>query len=676
MGLAGAAREYGSYSFKELVKERDGLVEDIHRQFASGKGLDQCFKSLSSEQSTVVFNAIQNLSGVLEELNTRRHQRKSKCFCISYDFCLIVLKGFLHLSFLTAIALDFTSIFLDCKKANYLEIASIVCATTAVALAILNKWGEVKLARRKQDLARLENCSVDELPGIKQFNLFLNSFIELVAFLQLREEEKKSRHSSNSGSDDSGSYSSHPLPQATRTFLAAKAAALGLKELDKKMLARVCISNLFAVPDYILEKYAKENAAIIRENWITQIATMAKIKYEASNSERGLEYGASMGEIKHSVDIDISEIEPSTDFSKLSLNKLIQLYQEEIINFHEKFNLNVYLANFVSDIQENESSSEFQEQKQIVDSFIAKLKNLQQVIRDREKIYQRTHCIPCLSTKRKEDVLYGAKHLSTIVFFAATSISGVTHCEEGFGVRDAGKVIAMISGIFCMFLEGLCSWTTSRDLNNKLERASLLNADIFDLESFDRFNDFVDSFLIYAERIKGIKGFIDAHKSSADEDFAKQELRARMEIIKESLEKCEDILKSIDNGFLEHLIKGNGSQIKKEWQKSLRQIFEKLTESVHLEAYRKNSSLAPKKLSLTNIFNYLTKNENLEQDGAQTVKIIELPNGENDIFEEDGISVEEESDEEILYDNECVVTMPKAEEKAETSSSGQFCHIQ
>lgn len=675
MSLTATGREYSTYTFKELVREQNDLVVKIHQEFINGHGLDQCFKSLSPQQSAAILSTIRNLGCVLEELNNRRNERNTACLGVSYNVYLIGVKVFLHFFFLSSIILDLTSIFLDCEKAVYVEIASISCATAAVAFAILNKWGEDKLARMRQDLARLENCSVHELFGIKQLNQFLNSFVELVTYLQIEKAKKEGANSSSGASDDFEFRTRLPAPQATLNYLSSKAVDFGLKT-SKKDLMNACISSLRAVPDYILEKYAGENAAIIREKWINQIAALAKIKYKASKPDKRLDVSSSFVEPNHSIEVDVSKFDPATDLNKLSLTKLIELYQEEIIKFHEEFNLDVYLSSLASE----EQTKEMQQHKQKVDGFIGKLKNLQKVIRERGKVYERTHCIPCVSTKRKQDILYGTKHIFTVIFFGATSISCVTHCVEGFDVRDGGKVVAVIAGLFSMFLEGLCSWTTSRDVNNKIERASLINADIFDLEGFDDLNYFVDSFLFYAEQVQELKLLIPRYNDPGSDKLLKHELREKVKTAKAALEQCEDILKAMDNQFLEQLVKGNGNKIKEEWLTSLRMIFDKLIESISFIPNDKTIPLIQRKNSLGNLsLLYADIDEDEKEEISEyeinepfrSLQSIKLKSFLED--RSDGDVSEEESDEEILFDNEYPTQVINSEEVV---GSDKACAIQ
>lgn len=643
------AKDYSAYSFKELVSEEHALVLKIHREFACEHNLGRSFSSLSAHESNAVLHITQNLYEILEEHNKRRDELKSTFLGISSEVYLKGVKGFLHFSFISAIALDFTSIFLDCTKAEYVEIASIACATSAVSLAILNKWGEDKLARNHKHLAQLENCSVDELSGVKRMNQFLNSFIKVVAFLEIQKAKKEEHSSSNSSNSDFTFHANIPFPQATLDFLTTQATAFGLKKTTKKELVGVCIARLRLVPDHILEKYTEENAETIRKAWIHQITKMARINYKPPM------------EAPPSVEIQISELAPSVNLDTLSLHTLIQLYKDEIIKFHEQFKLDVYLSNYTS-IETNENLSDFGEQKIILDSFISKLKKLQEVIKNREKKYEQTHCIPCLSTKKKQDVLYGTKHIATVIFFGATSMSSVTDCVEGFGLRDAGKVVAMISGIFSMVMEGVCSWTTSRDLNNKLARASIIKADIADLEGFDQFNYFVTCFLTYVEKVRELKHFINHSNDNEFDDSFRQEVREKKQLVKNVLKQCERAIQSIENNFLEHLMRTNGIKLKEEWQTSLRTVYDNLKENLSLRFPQESKSIM-KKVIISNTFsnniNFLKDtDEEFEMDGKQTT------------FDET-ISSDTESEEEFLYEDECTLTP----EDEPTARSRRFCTI-
>lgn len=594
--------DYHSLPFEELIREERRLVLEIHNDMIKGDRLHKCISSISPLQSDKALRTIQDLHAVLEEVNVRRKGMKSTLLGLPHRFYLVTLKLGVHSAFFSSITLDFASIFVDCKTAEYIEIASIICATAAVSLTIINQWAEGKHERHRQDKAKLQNCSTEQLEGVKLLDRFLTSFTQLVKLVQSERETRRAEVLAFRSGSSSSNLSANSRAVIENIIGGAGA---GSKQPSKKELVKTCISRLGEVPDYLLEGHTGENAEEIRAHWIDQITKMANIRFvfpEGGQSSflrsttfqsaqlpgAGL-HSAHANDDAGAVTIEIPEDLPE-DLDKLSLHKLTLLYKVKIAEFSRQFNLELYLSSLgVDEASLLEQPEEVVAQKEAVSAFVDTLKKLQEAIKKRKDQYRTSDWFPCISPKRRLELLYGAKHATTVIFFGATATSGVTHCVEGFGIRDVGKIIAVISGIITEVLEGVCSWASARESNAKIQLAHMIKADQHDVKGIDALDVFINRFLEFGETVREVQQLkrlylqprqVQGLDGDSPRRSIKKELNDSVKNLKYLLAACNDALETIDTTFLENFVKGNGNNVKAKWHESLHKVYKKVTEDI------------------------------------------------------------------------------------------------
>lgn len=594
----GNTADYSRYSFKELLREEKKYVRTIHKEFVRQNRLDQCFKSLSPLQSNYVLTTLQNLHAILEELSARRKELDSTLFGIPFKAYLIPLSISVYLAYTGSIAFDFTTLFLHCEEAEPLDIAAVACATSAFALTIFNQWGAGQETKNNEKKARLEDCSIDDLPSIKLFNDFLASFAELVMVIQ---SEKRAKSSLRSSTASGGGRNLHSAPL---DFISTKAAHLIKTPLLKRDLTKRCLSRLNAVPDYILEQHTGERADLLRENWRRQLTKMASIHYipaknfqeDSCSTYSGPRSFSNQKPIPKDAPIQIDlqaskgslEAEHLEGFTHHPLHSLLQLYKEKIALFHDEFNLDIYLSRFGLEAGEGDLlSEEFAVQKAILDKFLVAIKELQVLITEKRHQYDSTHCLSWFFTKKNLKRINTLKNISRVLFVGSTAIANVITCEEGFGARDVGKIMGCTAGILCLGLELTSSLVASRVSKIKIRRARAINADTVELQGVDGLSDFMGLFLLYVEEIALFRDL------KREFDVGERELKEGRRELKDSLHRCIDSLRTIDASFLEHLVKGNGEMIKEKWEKALRVVFQKVVrdESGSTDGYLRSKAV-------------------------------------------------------------------------------------